>query len=272
MKNTLTSLPLKLLIIFAITISINSCWSDDFTRTKEIQFINNQELLLDSKNDNYNLQIRLSKINKPPKWYGIQQCSKYHSFIINGNKTAFIAYKLETLISVLTNLENKNIEMRSEQWKKANFYIAFENKDSLSTLQQHNVIINELINICNLKIDSTYRNVSIKNIKIRNHKIFNEYKTSDNTKKSTSIYSSPNLEINNSSLVQIASFINRLSENRYQYTGSDTNKYTLDIKTISRKDTLKLSKALEGIGLYSTDTYENILFLTITDKTIKINK
>jgi len=257
----------KLLLAFAIALlTLNSCWSDEYNKTKEDEFITIQKIMFEDSNEQYRLQIRNSGDEKPLRWFSREQCSKYNTVRCDSNNITYVAYDLSTIISTFSSVSNKNVVVNSDVWENTYFYIIFENKDSLSWELRNSIILQKIIEVCNLQIDTVKIKVAVNNIKVCDSVVLRKYLSDELDKASMIKYSEPNFELTNTTVKQIVVSIDGLSKNRYQFIGSDTNRYSFNLVLESLDNGDMLNLALKGVGLCVIEGYEEISIMQIEDK------
>ena len=254
-----------MMLIIATLLFLTSCWTDDYTNNKEMEFIAIQNLMFEDNNADYKLQIRNSGENKPLKWFGTEQSSKYNSIRSDGNNVIYVSYKLETIISTFGAVPKKDIDIESDIWGQTNFYVIFENKNNVPWKKRNDIILKHILEICNLSIDTIKSKIEVFNIDVNNEVVLNSFKSNDDNKASICQYSKPNFEFSNSTLIHFADYINEVSNIRYQYIGSDDNKYTFSISSEGINDIEKYNIKLNKIGLCATMSYDESLLFVIKD-------
>ena len=256
----------SVILIISMFLLLTSCWTDDYTEDKEMEFIEIQNLMFEDNNSDYKLQIRNSGENQPLKWFGTEQSSQYNSIRSDGNNVTYVSYKLETIISTFGAISKKDIDVKSDIWGSTNFYVIFENKNNVPWKERNKIILNHILTICNLNIDTVKRKVEVCNIEVKNHAKIFSYKSNEVDKASICQYSKPTFEFKNSTLYNLADYINEVSRIRYQYIGNDDSKYTFTISSEGLNDVNAFNKELAKLGLCATESYDESLLFVVKDK------
>ena len=140
----------SMILIISVLLLLTSCWTEDYTENKELEFVGIQNIMFEDNNSDYKLQIRNSGENKPLKWFGTEQSSKYNSIRSDGNNVTYVSYKLKTIISTFGAIPKKNINIESQKWGQTNFYIIFTicnaNNYSIRFIINYSRLVN--FNIC----------------------------------------------------------------------------------------------------------------------------
>jgi len=249
-----------------IILFITSCWSDEFTKAKEDEFIFNQEIIFEKENSEYTLLIRDSGKKKPLRWYGREQCSKYRTVRYHGDTSFYVAFRLKNIFSTFGSIAIKDIEVNSKKWQRTNFYIYFENKDSLSWDESRMIILNAITESCDLKLDTNFKRVELNSINIFDETLLHKKITNHFDEPSEMQISDTLLIIKNTSLEYIANYIDEISKYRYQYIGSDTNKYSFNISLKSINYIDKFNDKYKDLGISLISGYEEVSHFVIKDR------